>query len=125
MSLQTIDFAAAGLLALAAAVLAAAVVLLGGFLPLATRPAAQRGLLGGGLLLLAGLAALLLGAAALRLAVERLAVAPAVIAGGLGLLFGPLLFQLLPRQLRDGLAGLLLVLAAGGALALLLNQAAS
>ncbi|SMF53696.1 hypothetical protein SAMN06265365_11850 [Tistlia consotensis] len=122
MSLDSLDIAALGLFAAGVAVLAAALVLLGGFLPLAARTPAQRGPLADALLLLALLAVLLLGLGALRFALDRLALAPAVIAGGLALLAGPLLFQLLPAGLRNGRPGLLLVLLAGGALAAALNQ---
>jgi hypothetical protein len=86
-----------------------------GFLPLAERPVALRGgagLLLVGLLLLA-LAALL--AAALWLASRRLAWPVAVVAGGLGLLGGPLVWQRLPRagMERPGGVGAMALAAAG------------
>lgn len=122
MTFDSLDFAALALFAAGIAVLAAGVVLLSGFLPLAERGARQRGPLADLLLLLASAAVLLLALGALRFAFGRLGLAPAVIAGGLALLAGPLLFQLLPPGLRNGRAGLLLVLLAGGALAAALNQ---
>ncbi len=86
-----------------------------GFLPLAGRPAALRGS-GGimlvGLLLLALLALL---AAAIWLAGQRLSWPVAVVAGGLGLLGGPLAFQALPRDRLDRPLGVgIMVLVAVG-----------
>ena len=91
-----------------------------GYLPLGGRPAALRGPLGLALvlLLLAALAALL--AAALGFAARRLDWPVAIVAGGLGLLGGPLLWQGLERAGLDRPAGLvltILVAAAAGAAA--------
>jgi hypothetical protein len=81
-----------------------------GYLPLAGRPAALRG--GAGLalvlLLLAALAALL--AAALWYASRWLGWPVAVVAGGLGLLGGPLAWQLLARARLDRPPGVLLMI---------------
>lgn len=96
-----------------------------GFLPLAGRPAALQG--GAGLflvgLLLLALAALL--AAAIWLASQRLSWPVAVVAGGLGLLGGPLAWQLLPRTGLDRPAGVgLMILAVAGLAALAAAAAA-
>ncbi len=123
MNLETLDLGGLLLFALALAITAASAVLLGGFLPLSARGPRQRGPLAAVLLPLALLALLALGAGALLFA-GRLPIAAAVVAGGLGLLAGPLLFQALPARLRDGAGGLFLVVLAGGALAALLYGAA-
>ncbi len=96
-----------------------------GYLPLAGRPAALRGgagLLLVGLLLLALLALL---AAAVWLASQRLSWPVAVVAGGLGLLGGPLAWQLLPRAGLDRPIGVgAMTLAAAGLAALAAASAA-
>ena len=90
-----------------------------GYLPLAGRPAALRGGLGLALvlLLLAALAALL--AAGLWYASRRLGWPVAIVAGGLGLLGGPLAWQRLGRAGLDRPPGVLLMILilAGAALA--------
>lgn len=98
----------------AALVLVVGLVLLAGHLP----PAGgvlRRGLVWLDLLLLAGLFATLA-----ALAIGRLPWPAAVIAGGLALLAGPLVFQALPRGWRDGTAGLAGLAALSGLLVLLL-----
>ena len=83
----------------------AAAVQLAGFFPAAHRPAALTGIGGGArVVVLAGSVVMLL-VAALWLAVARLPWPPAVIAAGVAVLFGPLLFQTVPPPLRDGRAG--------------------
>ncbi|GAA4257919.1 hypothetical protein GBZ26_16355 [Azospirillum formosense] len=91
----------------AAALLAgsAAAVQLAGFFPAAHRPAALTGIGGGALVLLLAGSVVMLLVAALWLAVARLPWPPAVIAAGVAVLFGPLLFQSVPAPLRDGCAG--------------------
>lgn len=86
--------------AAAALVLVLGLVLVAGHLPPRGRPAGQA-LVWLNLLLLVVLL-LALGA----LAIGRLAWPVAVIAGGLTLLAGPLVFQALPRAWRDGGVGL-------------------
>jgi len=86
-----------------------------GYLPLAGRPAALRGGLGLALVLalLLALAALL--AAALWYAGRRLGWPVAVVAGGLGLVGGPLAWQLLERARLDRPLGLGLMILASAA----------
>ena len=98
----------------------AAIVMVSGFLPLSARRAEQRGAFATLLLALAGLALLFQLAAALRFAWLNLPWAGAIIAGGLGVLAGPLLFQILPRPLRDGVAGLVAIALLCGSSAMLL-----
>lgn len=91
----------------AAAVLigSAAAVQLAGFFPAAHRPASLTGIGGGALVVLLAGSVVMLLVAALWLAVARLPWPPAVIAAGVAMLFGPLLFQSVPAPLRDGCAG--------------------
>lgn len=124
MTLASMDFYALGLFAVSVAVLTATLVLLSGFLPLGSRPASERGALRLVLLALSAAAAAALAACTLRFALGALSLAPAVIAGGLALLAGPLLFQALPSGWRNGSAGLFVALLVAGALAVLLDQAA-
>lgn len=114
------DFQALALFGAGVAVAACALVLLGGFLPLSARPPERRGPGQTLLLALAGLAVAALAIAALRLAWLALPWTGAVIAAGLGILAGPLLFQGLPRDLRDGPGGLALTAALAGVLAIAL-----
>jgi membrane-bound ClpP family serine protease len=100
------NFAHLALFGLAFASGAAAVVLLSGFLPLSARGPHQRGVAHGLLLVAAAAALVLLAVAAVRFAVLALPGVAAIIAGGLGLLAGPLLFQALPPAHRDRWPGL-------------------
>lgn len=112
------DFGQLALFALSAAAGAAAVVLIGGFLPLSARGPGQRGPLAGALLAAAAAALALLVYAGLRFAVLALPGPGAVIAGGLGVLAGPLLFQALPPRQRDRWPGLAAAALLCGGLAL-------
>jgi len=109
-------------LALAAALFAAGGVQASGYFPAEARPRALRG--SGGRLAIAGLllALLLLAAVAVRFAVDRLDWPPAVIAAGLGILAGPLLWQRLAPAGLDRPLGVLasssFVLASAAGLAL-------
>lgn len=116
----TEEIAPALALAGAGLLLASGAVELGGLFPRPARPPALSGPTGALLawLLLAAVAALL--AAALLFALARLSWPAAVIAGGLGLLAGPPLWNLLPRRLLERPAGLALALLALAAAALLL-----
>ncbi|WP_375592928.1 hypothetical protein ABWI00_12780 [Algihabitans albus] len=104
----------------ACATAAAAIVVLAGFLPLATRHPLQRGLVPTLALVGAGLSVLMLGVMGLRFALAALPLLGSVIAAGLGVLTGPLLFQALPTKLRDRTEGLLIVALSGGAVTALL-----
>ena len=83
----------------------AAAVQLAGFFPAAHRPDALSGGAGSALVLALAASVALVLASALWLAVSRLPWPPAVIAAGLAVLFGPLLFQAVPQPLRDSRAG--------------------
>lgn len=88
-----------------------------GYLPLAGRPAALQGPLGLPLVLLLLAALALLLAAALAFAAARLDWPVAVVAGGLGLLGGPLAWQGLQPLRLDRPAGLVLTILAAAAAA--------
>ena len=98
----------------------AAVVQLAGFFPVEARPDALSGAAGGVLVLLLAASVALVLVAALWLAAVRLPWPPAVIAAGLAVLFGPLLFQAVPQRLRDSRVGAGLAVVLNLALAALL-----
>lgn len=112
---------------LAVLLLVAGTVQVAGYFPAAGRPASLRGGLGALLVWLCVAALAALAAAAGWLATARLSWPPAVIAGGLGVVVGPLLFQALPRRRMDRPLGLLIAgllsLAVAAVLALWLNAA--
>lgn len=83
----------------------AAAVQLAGFFPAEHRPDALSGGVGSVLVLLLAVSVVSVLVAALWLAIQRLSWPPAVIAAGLAVLFGPLLFQVVPETLRDSRAG--------------------
>jgi len=98
--------AAAAFLA-AGAITTAGLVQLAGCFPWQARPDSLRGLSGPVLVALLALALVLLVVAAVRLALAELSWPFAVVAGGFGLILGPLLFQSLPARFRDSGTGLL------------------
>jgi hypothetical protein len=98
-------------LGLAAALLAAGAVQASGCFPAAERPPALQGSVGRGAIALLLLALALLLAAGLWFAVARLSWPVAVIAAGLGLLAGPLLWQRLAPAGLDRPPGTLAIAA--------------
>ncbi len=97
--------------------------LLSGCYPLAEAPLPRRGLGGKALVLLASASLLLTAILLLGFIVFAAAWAPALIAAGLALLGGPLLFQGLPQKLAGGLVGLCALIAAQAILLAILTRA--
>ena len=110
-----VDLVAAAAFLAAGAIATAGVVQLAGCFPWAARPAALRGAAGPVLVGLLALAVVVLAVTAVRMASMLLAWPFAVVAGGFGLILGPLLYQSLPARLKDSGGGLL----AGSAVGLL------
>lgn len=98
-------------------------VLLSGCYPLAEAPLPRRGLGGKALVLLASASLLLTALLLIGFIVFATAWAPALIAAGLALLGGPLLFQALPPKLASGFVGLCALIAAQAILLMILTRA--
>lgn len=107
------DIASAGLFLLFACVASLGAIALSGAFPLSTRPELARP---AGLSLIAVNIVLLAAVVWLTLifGVDRLRWTSMVIAAGFALLFAPGLFNVWPGRWRDGIAGLLLVMAGLG-----------
>ena len=98
-------------------------VLLSGCFPLSEAPLPKAGLGGKALVLLASASLVLTAILLLGFILFATAWAPALIAAGLALLGGPLLFQGLPQKLSGGLFGLCALIAVQAALLTILTRA--
>ena len=106
--------------AIFALVASAGFCVLAGVFPLATRPDLRRTPIGVALIAVDVLLLLALAGGSIAYGVAHLRWTSLVIVAGLALLFAPALFNVWPHRLRDGMAGLaILVVVFGGSLGLL------
>ena len=106
--------------AIFALVASAGFYVLAGVFPLATRPDLRRTPIGVALIAVDVLLLLALAGGGFAYGVAHLRWTSLVIVAGLALLFAPALFNVWPHRLRDGMAGLaILVVVFGGSLGLL------
>lgn len=117
--LHGLDAALVAVVALATFVATAGAVLVSGFLPRTSGPAAGRGALGAVLVYIATAMLVALAVAAIA-AATRLPWAVALVAAGLAFLAAPFAIQPLPERLRESRAGLAAVVALSAAMLVLL-----